>query len=95
MDHITFARIRRAIERESDRRGYRGDALAEYDSIPLVGTPRQQWDIATIGVDIGTGPLSTRDRELVDRMIRGAVLTGGAPVAVERPQQPTRRQRAW
>jgi hypothetical protein len=79
MDRIRFFRTVKAVEREAAHWGYHGDALADEGRIPDVGTYDQQMAIATIGVDVLPGPMSTRDRQLVNRMIRGAVLLSRPP----------------
>lgn len=97
MERIRFLRTLRAVEREARARGFYGDPLARYEDIPLVGTFRQQWAIATIGVDCSPGQMSTRDRALLNRLVRAAVLTSPAePEFYERvPQQAPARGRKW
>ena len=75
MDHILFHRLARAIEREAAIRGYQGDIFTKAEDVPLVGTYQQQMDIASIGCDVSLGPMSTRERALLNRLVRAVVLT--------------------
>jgi hypothetical protein len=70
---ITFTRFLRAVESEAARWGYRGDALAK--DVPLVGNVQQQFDQAAIYVDVRPRPENDRERKLLKRLIRAAVLT--------------------
>lgn len=102
MDRIRFFSIVRAIEREAARWGYHGDLFAESEDVPLIGTYRQQMQLATIGADISRGPTSTADRQLTNRLIRAAVLLdatsntniGNTCTRPDARRKPARR-RAW
>ena len=81
MDRIKFLAMLRAVKQQAAKLGYCGDALA--DDVPLIGTLRQQSAIAMIGADVG-GPWlrTTRDRELLGRFVRAAVLTSPSPAPI-------------
>ncbi len=83
MDRIKFLAVVRAVTQQAAKFGYSGDVLADAADVPLVGTPRQQLAIAMIGADVG-GPWlrTTRDRELLGRFVRAAVLTSPSPAPI-------------
>ena len=76
--------IMRRIEREAARRGYCSDCTIEDAMLPDTGTWGQQMDIAAIWVDVHPGPLSTRDHELVNELIRKCVLSTPARRPINR-----------
>jgi hypothetical protein len=75
VDYIKTLNLIRRVEREAGRWGYSGDVTTDEDRVPLVGSYREQMAIATIGRDCSPGPMSTRDRALLNRLVRAAVLT--------------------
>jgi hypothetical protein len=75
VNYIRFLRTVRTVEREASRRGYATDSLIDDPMLPDTGTLGQLLEMAAIGVDARLGPLSTRDRQLVKRLIRNCVLT--------------------
>ena len=77
MNSIKLFGIVRRVEREAGRRGYQSDSLIDDTMLPDCGTLGQQLDMAAIGVDARLGPLSSRDRQLVTRLIRNCIL--GSP----------------
>jgi hypothetical protein len=98
MDFIKKLRLVRDVGREARRRGYGGNVLTQEDRVPLVGTLREQMVIATIGCDCSPGPMSTREREFLNRSARAAVLTcpngSCAKLAQQRLGKPIGR-RSW
>lgn len=70
--------IVRRIEREAARRGFNPDVTADDGMLPDTGTINQQAAMALVGVDSGVRifDLSTRDQELVRRLIQNCVLSG-------------------
>jgi hypothetical protein len=96
MHHIQFLRLVRDVAREAKHRGYYGDVLADQDRVPLIGSRNQQMAIATLACDCTPQPATHRERELVRRLARAAVLTS----PVDEPRPPLRpvlpaRRRAW
>ncbi len=76
MDYIRFLRTVRRIEREAARRGYGSDCTIDDRLQRDTGTLAEQLGMAAIGVDsVRLSDLSTRDRELVSRLIRNCVLS--------------------
>ena len=75
MHPIKLLGIVRRVEREAARRGYQADSLIDDPMLPDTGTLVQQLDMAAIGIDARLGPLSTRDRQIVSRLIRNCVLS--------------------
>jgi hypothetical protein len=92
MDFIQRLRLVRDVGHQAKRHGYSGDVLTDEDRVPLVGTWSQQMAIATIGCDTSPGPMSTRDRQFLNRLCRAAVLTSARPK--ERTTKSAGR-RAW
>lgn len=93
VDSIRLLGIVRRVERESARRGYGSDCTIDDAMIPDTGTLGQQLDMAAIGVDARLGPLSTRDRQLVNRLIRNCVLSSPRRTSPSQPQARRARRR--
>lgn len=74
-------------------RGYYGDALC--GDVADCGTYRQQLAIATIYFDLQPRPRTTRERELVSRLIRAAVLGSPRDDAFLITAAPKRKVRKW
>ncbi len=89
MDRIRFLAVLRGVKSAAAKLGYRGDVLAAADDVPLVGTLRQQREIIAIRLDIGAPLHTTRDRELLARLVRAAVLTSPQSAADAGPPRAT------
>lgn len=91
MDCIRFLSIVRRVERAAARRGYSADCLVDDDNLPDTGTFGEQLDTAAILLDANVGPLSTGERELVNRLARRCVLSPRP--AASQPLRPAARRR--
>lgn len=83
----------RAVRREAERWGYRGDLFAE--RVPLIGTLRQQHHQAAIYTDVRPRPRTEREREFVKRLCRAAVLAEQPRQIAERAEPRRAKARAW
>lgn len=93
MEYIRRCAFVRAVRREAERWGYRGDLYAE--TVPLVGSVQQQHHLAAIYVDVRPRPQTEKEREFVKRLCRAAVLTTQPAPATEHTPARATRVRAW